>query len=109
MAAPEFATIELDLIQVKGKTVPVRIFALLGDSEVLTSNWFSDLSSVHNELLSEYRAQNWKSTAALIKKARTAAGHKFDGLYDFYASRIAEYESNSPGENWDGVFIATDK
>jgi adenylate cyclase len=109
VAAPEFATIELDLIQVKGKTVPVRIFALLGDSEVLTSNWFSDLSSVHNELLSEYRAQNWKSTAALIKKARTAAGQKFDGLYDLYASRIAEYESNSPGENWDGVFIATDK
>ena len=109
IAAPEFATIELDLIQVKGKTVPVRIFALLGDAQVLTSEWFKDMSAVHAELMSEYREQNWGNAKALIVKARAAAGDKFDGLYDLFSSRILEYESNPPGSEWDGVFIATDK
>ena len=109
IAAPEFATIELDLIQVKGKTVPVRIFALLGDAQVLTSEWFKDMSAVHAELMSEYREQNWGNAKALIVKARASAGDKFDGLYDLFSSRILEYESNPPGSEWDGVFIATDK
>ena len=109
IAAPEFATIELDLIQVKGKTVPVRIFALLGDAQVLASEWFKDMSAVHAELISEYREQNWGNAKALIVKARASAGDKFDGLYDLFSSRILEYESNPPGSEWDGVFIATDK
>jgi adenylate cyclase len=109
MAAPEFATIELDLIQVKGKTVPVRIFALIGDAQVLASEWFRDMSAVHGELILEYRRQNWENAKALIVKARVSAGDKFDGLYDLFSSRILEYENNPPGLEWDGVFIATDK
>ncbi len=109
VAAPEFATIELDLIQVKGKTVPVRIFALIGNSEVQDSEWFKDMSAVHAELISEYRDQNWVKAKSLVSKARTAAGEKFDGLYDLFDARIEEYKANSPGSDWDGVFVATDK
>jgi adenylate cyclase len=109
IAAPEFATIELDLIQVKGKTVPVRIFALIGNSEVQDSEWFKDMSAVHAELILEYRNQNWKKAKTLVSKAREAAGEKFDGLYDLFEARIEEYKSNPPGLDWDGVFIATDK
>ena len=109
IAAPEFATIELDLIQVKGKTVPVRIFALIGNSEVQDSEWFKDMSAVHAELILEYRDQNWKKAKMLVSKAREAAGEKFDGLYDLFDARIEEYKSNPPGLDWDGVFVATDK
>ena len=109
IAAPEFATIELDLIQVKGKTVPVRIFALIGNSEVQDSEWFKDMSAVHAELILEYRNQNWKKAKTLVSKAREAAGKKFDGLYDLFDARIEEYKSNPPGLDWDGVFVATDK
>jgi adenylate cyclase len=109
IAAPEFATIELDLIQVKGKTVPVRIFALIGDSKVQASQWFTDMSAVHAELILEYRNQNWKKAETLVSKARKAGGEKFDGLYDLFDRRIEEYKANSPGLDWDGVFVATDK
>ncbi len=109
MAASEFATIELDLIQVKGKTVPVRIFALIGNSEVQASEWFKDMSTVHAELISEYRNQNWKKAKTLVSKARKAAGEKFDDLYDLFDARIEEYKANPPGLDWDGVFVATDK
>ncbi len=109
MAAPDFATIELDLIQVKGKTVPVRIFALIGNTEVQNSKWFNEFSSVHAELISEYRNQNWENATLLSQKARQVAGEKYDGLYDLFDERIAEYQINTPGEDWDGVYIATDK
>ena len=39
----ELATIELDLIQVKGKTVGVNIFALLGDEKIKNSSDFKTL------------------------------------------------------------------
>jgi adenylate cyclase len=81
----------------------------LGDAQVLASEWFKGMSAVHAELISEYRQQNWGNAKALIVKARASAGDKFDGLYDLFSSRILEYESNPPGSEWDGVFIATDK
>ena len=109
VAAPDFATIELDLIQVKGKTVPVRIFALIGNNEVQSSDWFKEFNPIHAELISEYRNQNWENATSLSQKARQVAGEKYDGLYDLFDERIAEYQINPPGENWDGVYIATDK
>ncbi len=108
-AAPEFATIELDLIQVKGKTVPVRIFALIGGPDVLSSNWFPMFNDVHEKMIDAYRAQSWEKAETLISNARTLAGQKYDGLYDLFAARISEYKKNPPGLDWDGVFIATDK
>jgi adenylate cyclase len=109
VAAPDFATIELDLIQVKGKTVPVRIFALIGNNEVQSSDWFKEFNPIHAELISEYRNQNWENATSLSQKARRVAGEKYDGLYDLFDERIAEYQINPPGEDWDGVYIATDK
>ena len=41
--APDFASLELDLIAVKGKKEAVRIFALLGDPEVAASAGFGQL------------------------------------------------------------------
>jgi hypothetical protein len=32
-----------------------------------------------------------------------------DGFYDLYESRIIDYQTNNPGIDWDGVFIATSK
>ena len=109
VAAPDFATIELDLIQVKGKTVPVRIFALIGNNEVQNSVWFKEFNPIHADLISEYRNQNWENATSLSKKARGVAGEKYNGLYDLFDQRIAEYQINPPGEDWDGVYIATDK
>ena len=109
VAAPDFATIELDLIQVKGKTVPVRIFALIGNNEVQSSDWFKEFNPIHAELISEYRNQNWENATSLSQKARRVAGEKFNGLYDLFDERIAEYQLNPPGKDWDGVYIATDK
>ncbi|MDE2489349.1 MAG: adenylate/guanylate cyclase domain-containing protein [Elusimicrobia bacterium] len=108
--APEFAALELDLIKVKGKTRPVRIFALLGGPDEASCEPFRALASAHERMLAAYRAQDWDGTERLIKEARGLAdGRGLGKLYDLYASRAAAFRAAPPPADWDGVFTATSK
>lgn len=109
---PDYATIELDLIKVKGKTEAVRIFALLGDPALAATEDFQALRAKHDRMLAGYRAQQWTQARALMAELRQDAagiGLHLDGLYDLYEDRIIAYEAAPPGEAWDGVFVATSK
>jgi adenylate cyclase len=106
--APEFATLELDLIAVKGKKEAVRIFALLGEPEVAASAPFGQLRAGHRAMLEVYRQQRWDDARMLIAECRTL-DHGLDDLYDVYEARIHAMQHNPPGADWDGVFVATSK
>ena len=111
-AMKEWATIELDLIAVKGKAEAVRIFALAGDIEHNKSTEFQELKNSNDKMLQTYRTKNWddseKQIADLRIKAKSA-GIDLDVLYDLYEERIEEYRKNPPPTEWDGVFVATSK
>jgi adenylate cyclase len=116
--APEFATIELDLIAVKGKTEPVLIYGLRGDAKEAATPAFQALETKHEAMIVAYRDQQWDAASALINECRDLArqtnGEKhglggLDVLYDLYDERIAAYRADPPGEDWDGVFVATSK
>ncbi|WP_304650058.1 CHASE2 domain-containing protein [Telmatospirillum sp. J64-1] len=108
--APGYATLELDLIKVKGKTEAVRIYALLGDRAEAVTPGFQALEQAHEAMLAAYRAQNWGVARGLIPRCRELGGvYDLDGLYDLYEERIQAYEAAPPGAQWDGVFVATSK
>ncbi len=108
--APDFASLELDLIKVKGKTEAVRIYVLLGDEKTAAGNAYQGLVGAHQEMLDAYRAQRWDEARGKAAICRTAMdGFDLGGLYDLYEERIAEYQANPPGLDWDGVFVATSK
>jgi adenylate cyclase len=106
--APDFASLELDLIAVKGKKEAVRIFALLGDPEVAASAGFGQLRARHLSMLEAYRAQQWEEARARADECR-ALDPGLDDLYDVYAMRIQAMQLDPPGPGWDGVFVATTK
>ena len=108
---PTMATIELDLIKVKGKTEAVRIFALLGDDDLAQKPEFEAFKAKIDEMLAKYRAQDWAGARAANAEARAmhAPFDIDDTFFDLYDERIAEGEANPPGEGWDGVFTATTK
>ena len=54
----DFATLELDVIQVKGKTVGLKIYALMGDEELARDPAFQALKENHEKMLAAYRAQD---------------------------------------------------
>jgi adenylate cyclase len=107
-AASSWATVELDLIAVKGKQEAVRIYALLGPAELARSEAFRARAGRHDAFLAAYRAQRWDEATALAAECR-AAEPRLAPLYDLYDERITYYRANPPGEDWRGVFVATSK
>jgi len=108
---PTLATVELDFIMVKGKTTGVRIFALVGDEEMAILPEFITFKEKIDELLSVYKTQDWDQAETLVAEAREY-GKNYDideTFYELYLNRIADYRLNSPGADWDGVFVATTK
>ena len=112
VAIPDFATLELDLIAVKGKTEAVNIFTLLGREELNGDPRFRTLATRNDEMLAAYRSQKWDEATALISECRTLAQEATGGLedlYDLYDERIARYQADPPPADWQGVFVATSK
>ena len=117
-AAPEYPAIELDLIAVKGKTEPVRIFGLRGDPAENATEAFQHLKREHEAMIAAYRGQQWDVATQKIATCRGLARRTngeahglgdLDVLYDLYEERIAVYRATPPGDDWAGVFVATSK
>lgn len=109
--AEGFATLELDLIKVKGKTRPVNIYTLLGRREMLESQEFRTQKDAHDGMISAYRSADFARAEELLAVCRSsfAAAHGLGKLYDLYASRIEAFKANPPEPGWDGTYTATSK
>jgi len=109
-AKQRFATMEIDLIQVKGKTQPEAVFAVLGRAEVEQDPRCGELRELNAQMLARFRKQQWDETLDLIDRCRKAAdGFEVAGLYDMYLERIETYRADPPGPEWDGVYAAESK
>ena len=117
-SVPDYATLELDLIAVKGKTEAVHIYALMGDRARRQTPAFAGLATEHQAMIDAYRAQSWSKASAQLVKSRDLAAKVFDAssslgtldtLHALYEERIRHYIDNPPAQDWDGVFVATTK
>ena len=108
VAKDNFATIELDLIAVKGKEEAVRIYALMGDEKQRDDPSFRNLCEQHENMLRTYRGQDWDAAHRLVEICRQF-DKRLEVLYEMYDERINQYLVEPPGKDWDGVFIATTK
>lgn len=104
---PELAAIEIDLLTVKGRREPERVYALLGDAEMAQSQSFLQFKETHDKMLAAYRAQSWNEAAALISQC--IAHSEMIGLYTLYNQRIVDFKEIPPPPNWSGVWAAKDK
>lgn len=106
---PDFACLELDLIRVKGKLEPVRIFTLLGEQDRANSEEFRAWKQDHDAMMLAYRAREFTTAVMLAEKCRVEHGEEIEGFYAMFAARIGELRVRPPEEGWDGVYIATSK
>ena len=91
--------VELDMLAVKGKTEPVKIYTALENFD--QSNFIEE----HNQFLGFYRAQQWEEALDHIKKYQSQI-NEFGIYYDLFLRRIDELKENPPENDWQGVFVA---
>jgi adenylate cyclase len=109
-AQEKFATMEIDLIQVKGKKQPEAVFAVLGRADTDQDPRSKELRTLNAQMLASFRKQQWDDALGLIERCRAAGnGYDLDGLYDMYAERIVTYRADPPPSDWDGVYEAETK
>ena len=107
---PDFAAVELDLVRVVGRDRPEAIFALLGDETLATAPDFADFAKGHEAMLLAYRARDWKTAERLLDELQPQAEKlSLAALHGIYRERIAALSQSPPPDDWDGVFIASEK
>jgi adenylate cyclase len=97
--------IELDVVRVKGRSKPTRIYAFLD----LLGEGAEEIVSPHREFLAAYRKQDWDAAEAKLSALRALGLSALDSYYALFASRIAAFRSDPPPAGWDGAFTALEK
>ncbi|MCR4283611.1 MAG: adenylate/guanylate cyclase domain-containing protein [Bauldia sp.] len=100
--------IELDIMRVKGRARPLRIytpFDVFGADDGL----FAALMARHAAMLDRYRGRDWNGAEAAIAECEGLGISGLAGLYAIYRGRIAEWREEPPPADWDGTFTATSK
>jgi len=104
-----YATLQLDMIAVKGKKEAVTIFTLAGDLEFKNSTDFKKLDTLHKKILENYFGQKWEYCLSEMKSAKNLCNNLMSEYYDIMTERINEYKQKPPPKDWDGVYVATTK
>jgi adenylate cyclase len=96
---------EIDLVTVKGKTQPVRIFELLQETKS-ASEKLGHMKKLFETSLELYRTQKWDAA----ERGFSALVNEFkDDTSEIFLERVADFRKNPPGKAWDGVFHRTSK
>ena len=98
---------ELDLIQVKGKSEPVKIYTSF-DEFSLKDEKLSEFSREHEEFLRNYRKQQWDIALNFIEKWEQHVS-EFDLYYAIFKDRIEDMKLNLADPKWNGAYVATTK
>ena len=103
----DFYTRELDLIRVKGKEQPIKVFELIASGQDKLSDEFSKMLALYEKGLAHYKALEWNEAIDSFEAALKLFPE--DTPSQEYRSRCIEYKFNSPGPEWDGVTVMKEK
>lgn len=98
---------DIDKVVVKGKTEPVGVFECLDYHTDETFPNLMDVLGSFNEGVKVYRNQEWDRAIGYFKDALKA--NENDRLSNTYIERCELMKANPPGDEWDGVWVMTEK
>jgi len=106
-AGDKIITRQLDLLRVKGKTEPVKVYELLATTEKGLNDEMSRVLEFFNKGFENYLEQNWEYAIKYFQQGLSI--NDKDGPSLRYLQRCRQFKENAPGDQWDGVFTMTTK
>ena len=103
---PEIAYREVDLVQLKGQSRPVRVYEPVSTNDALDPEKAAELK-LWRTFLGRYRSQAWSEAQALLEALRSARPE--DGLYAYYQQRLTDVRSQDLPPDWDAVNVFNEK
>ena len=107
MAKDKIITRQLDLLRVKGKTEPVKVFELLGLMEKGISEQKKQAVQFFEKGMEHYLTLNWETAIKYFNQALSV--DNMDNPSKRYIRRCEQFLNNPPGESWDGVYTMLTK
>jgi adenylate cyclase len=107
-ALPQSMTLELDLVRVKGRSEPTRIYTLL-DVYHPANGSGERLREAHARFLSAYRGQKWNDAEAGIRECLSSGVAGLESYYAVFSERIAGHRTTPLAIDWDGAHTAVEK
>jgi adenylate cyclase len=98
---------ELDLIVVKGRSAPLRIFELLRLNNGTIEQSMTEFLSFYKDALGLYRERRWDEARGAFEQALRCKPDDYPSR--LYIERSAHYAMNPPPQAWDGVFVMQTK
>jgi adenylate cyclase len=106
--AQGFPVLELDMVQVKGRTRATRIYTLMRPLQAGQVE-LANLMEKHHDFLSMYRQQQWDDAERLLTECLSMGIPALATCYETFRSRIALLRKSALPPNWDGSFVISEK
>jgi adenylate cyclase len=97
---------QLDLLRVKGKAIPIKVYELAARKDQLSDAQKKGFK-LYAEALELYLDRKFEKAKALFKKVQEVLPE--DGPSEVYIQRAEGYLVKPPPKDWDGVFVMTTK
>ncbi|MEW5800358.1 MAG: adenylate/guanylate cyclase domain-containing protein [Bacteroidota bacterium] len=102
----EFILREMDLIRVKGKKLPIKIYEVFCKKSEVTEEKLKIVQTFESGL-KLYREQHWNDAITMFRTVLKL--NEKDYASKMYIKRCEEYGEHAPGKDWDGVYVMTSK
>ena len=99
--AQQFAVLDMDIVPIRGRVKPMRVFALVGDDSMLASLEFRQFADKYNAARSAYLAKDWDGAERgfIAAAACPVAGLDTAELCKASVYRINALRTSPPGRN----------
>ena len=101
----DFFYLKVDDLQVKGKSVGLSIYTVLGNDE---PTWDKDKLR-HEKMMEAYRAQEFDEAYRMSAALSNCFDFQMTGFYKMWMERCEYMKTQELPSDWNGVFVATSK
>jgi hypothetical protein len=106
-AQEKYTVLELDTLLINGAADPVTAYCLIEQVPIDQIAGIDQFRDLHNNLMKNYRLQNWKFCEDAIEHLRGKWGGELDSFYTEMSQRISQLRQQVLEDNWCGIVDKT--